>query len=309
MSKVVVVGELLVDLISNTYVDELSRAESFNRFFAGSPGNLVSNLKDLGISSTPLARVGADSFGRAYISILEKRGIDASFVQLDENFPTSFVVLSRSNSNPQFIALRGADYMLSLPENTTDLLNGAQYLHLTAWPLSRQPARDTAIKLVQEALSRDIKVFLDPNYREKLWERGESGRDFMQKFLKCVDTVKPSADDALHLFGKMEHLEYIETFHSAGAKNVVLTLGGEGAIVSDGRRLEKLPAFARRVVDTTGAGDAFWAGLYRGLTEGKSIFESALYGSYCGAFRVEHEGKNVLLPSLEALKAMYERGG
>ncbi|MDD4477614.1 MAG: PfkB family carbohydrate kinase, partial [Mesotoga sp.] len=81
MGRVAVIGELLIDLISDTQVSELSRAKSFNRFFAGSPGNLVFNLHDLGVDSAILSRVGDDSFGRAYIDLLAKRGIDVSYVQ------------------------------------------------------------------------------------------------------------------------------------------------------------------------------------------------------------------------------------
>jgi len=73
LGRVAVIGELLIDLISDTQVSELSRAKSFNRFFAGSPGNLVFNLHDLGVDSAILSRVGDDSFGRP-TSIFSQRG-------------------------------------------------------------------------------------------------------------------------------------------------------------------------------------------------------------------------------------------
>jgi len=79
-------------------------------------------------------------------------------------------------------------------------------------------------------------------------------------------------------------------------------------VISDGHKTETLSPCARRVVDTTGAGDAFWSGILYGLLQGKDIFESAAYGNYCAAFRIEHEGKDVILPSIDALKAIFEAG-
>ncbi len=98
MGKIAVVGELLIDFISDSLVDELAQAKSFGRFFAGSPGNLVSNLRDLNIDASIMSRVGEDSFGRAYIDLLKKKSIDTSFIQIDNFNPTSFVIVSRSRA-------------------------------------------------------------------------------------------------------------------------------------------------------------------------------------------------------------------
>ncbi|HNR80682.1 MAG TPA: carbohydrate kinase family protein, partial [Mesotoga infera] len=125
--------------------------------------------------------------------------------------------------------------------------------------------------------------------------------------LRYIHIVKPSDDDARHIFGEMQPREYLDLFHEFGAKNVILTLGKRGAVVSDGFRIEEIAPCARRVVDTTGAGDAFWSGLYRGLLERKDIFEAARYGNMCAAFRIEHEGKDTQLPAIEELKTIYER--
>ncbi len=310
LGKIAVVGELLIDFISDSLVDELAQAKSFGRFFAGSPGNLVSNLRDLNIDTSILSRVGDDSFGRAYIDLLKKKSIDTSFIQIDNFNPTSFVIVSRSRANPQFIAMRGADSLIEPPEESEieRFLEGAASLHLTSWPLSRTPSRDTAMKILEVALERGIRISLDPNFREVLWERGHDGRSFMKELLRSVDITKPSDDDAFHIFGELKPREYLDAFHRAGAKNVILTLGKRGALVSDGSRIEEVSSCARRVVDTTGAGDAFWSGLYAGLIEGRDIFQAAEYGSYCAAFRIEHEGKEVILPSIEALKTIYQRG-
>ncbi|MBN2252934.1 MAG: carbohydrate kinase family protein, partial [Kosmotogaceae bacterium] len=165
-----------------------------------------------------------------------------------------------------------------------------------------------SMKLIALALKMGIKTAFDPNYREVLWEANQDGKSFIREFIKHCFIIKPSEDDSYHIFGPGEPLDYIRKFHEAGAKNVVLTLGHKGTIISDGSRIETLPPCARRVVDTTGAGDAFWSGVLFGLLDGKDLLESAVYGNYCAAFRIEHEGKDVILPPVEALKAIFEAG-
>jgi len=308
LSRVAVVGELLIDLISSSVVRDLGEATSFRRFFAGSPGNLVSNLHDLGVDTALLSRVGDDFFGRAYLEHLRSRGIDTSFVQLDPEAHTSVVFVSKSQSTPQFMAIRGADCFLEEPHEIHSFLKNVGFIHFTSWPLSRERTRAVSMKLVALALKMGIKIAFDPNYREVLWETSHDGKAFTREFVKHCFIVKPSEDDSYHIFGPGKPLDYINKFHEAGAKNVILTLGHKGTIISDGSRIETLPPCARRVVDTTGAGDAFWSGILFGLLNGKDIFESAVYGNYCAAFRIEHEGKDVILPSVEALKAIFEAG-
>ena len=93
LGRVAVIGELLIDFISDTQVSDLSRAKSFNRFFAGSPGNLVFNLRDLDVDSTILSRVG-DPLAGLYRSLSKKGSIFN--IQLDRRRHTSFVIVSRS---------------------------------------------------------------------------------------------------------------------------------------------------------------------------------------------------------------------
>lgn len=308
LSRIAIVGELLIDLISTNTVKDLGEATSFRRFFAGSPGNLASNLNDLGIESILLSRVGNDPFGRAYLEHLRLKGIDTSFVQQDQEAHTSVVFVSKSQSSPQFSAFRGADCLLEEPYDIDSFMKDTDFIHFTAWPLSCERSREVCCKLVDYALRTGVRISFDPNYRQILWTHNQDGSEFIKGFLENVFLVKPSEDDANEIFGPGKPLDYIRKFHESGAKNVILTLGQKGSMISDGNRVVTLPSCARRVVDTTGAGDAFWSGVLFGLLGGKNIFESAVYGNYCAGFRIEHEGKEVILPSIDALKAIFEAG-
>lgn len=290
MAKVLIAGEMLIDMISQEYVDDLGMADIFERHFGGSPANIAANLCDLGIDVVLVSRVGDDPMGHALLKNAKRRNLDTKYVQMDSVRPTTFVVVSKSKSTPQFIPLRGADTALERPD--FGVFDGVDFFHFSSWPISYRRSRKAILEMVEYALKKGIKVCFDPNYRRVLWENGRDGSTFVKKIMKDVFLCKPSEDDAFHIFGSMGENEYVKKFHEYGVENVVLTLGKDGAIVSDGKRVKRLKSLARHVINTTGAGDGFWSGMYFVLSNGGDIFEAAQFGSAVAAFRVESFGSN-----------------
>ncbi len=149
-------------------------------------------------------------------------------------------------------------------------LKDVEFIHFTSWPFSLS-SRGGVHEAGEKGIGRGIKITFDPNYRRVLWDREDDGSEFIKEFLKYAFIVKPSEDDALHIFGTGDPHEYIDKFHNAGASNVVLTLGHKGSVISDGHKTETLSPCARRVVDTTGAGDAFWSGILYAILQGRYL--------------------------------------
>lgn len=305
LEKILIIGELLIDLISTNYAKELSEAKNFEKYFGGSPGNIALNLADMGLYPTIISRVGRDPFGKSILKNLQTRGVNVENIQLDPVNPTSFVLVSRSRETPQFFPFRGADQYLQFPENANDLIRNCNILHFSSWPISREPARTTTLKLIDMARKFNVKVCFDPNYRRILWENKQDGTFFVKSILKDVFLLKPSRDDALSILGKMKDEDYVRTFHKLGVRNVIMTLGKDGVVVSDGKEMKHFPSLAKHVVDTTGAGDAFWAGMYYSISKGKNVFEAAKVGSAVSAFRLENVGIDSPLPKIEDLLLQY----
>ena len=303
--KILIVGELLIDLISTNYVKELSEVKNFERCFGGSPGNIALNLADMGIHPVILSRVGKDPFGKSILKNLQTRGVDVRNIQIDLMNPTSFVLVSRSRETPQFFPIRGAEQYLQFPPNAIDLISNCDILHFSSWPISREPARTTMLKLIDMAKRFNVKICFDPNYRRILWENKQDGTPFIKNILKDIFLLKPSRDDAFNILGDMKDKDYVLTFHKLGVKNVIMTLGKDGVMVSNGEKMKHFPSLAKHVVDTTGAGDAFWAGVYYSISKGKDIFEAAKIGSAVSAFRLENVGINSPLPEIEELILRY----
>lgn len=309
MKRLLIIGEMLIDLISADYVKSVGDADRFNRFAGGSPANIAANLTDFGFLPCFVSKVGSDGFGDFLIRNLEERGMDISYIQRDHRFHTSVVFVAKSKESPDFIAVRAADYQIEPTDELWNLVERCDYLHISCWPLSYDPARTLVLKIVEQFSKQGKRVCFDPNYRPILWERGTDALQTLHSVFSHTFLCKPSEDDAFHIFGKGEPEEYIDKFHQAGVRNVMLTIGKKGALISDGTghgighrtRVELLLPLAKHVVDTTGAGDGFWSGVYAGLLQGKDIFESARIGNAVAAYRVEHLGGGTKLPPLQEI--------
>jgi len=307
LKKVVFFGEILIDFITTNFTDDLLSAEGFKWHFGGSPANIAKSLADLGIEVVMVGKVGDDDFGRASVKDLTSRGVDVRYVQIDETAHTSLVFTTRSKGDQSFVPMRDADFRIKLSDREiSEILEGASLLHFSSWPVTREESRSILSKFLEEARKRNVNICFDVNYRKKLWDSPDAVKTLL-RLLDGVYLVKPSVDDSRELFGELSPEEYVEAFHRAGVKNVVLTLGKEGALVSDGKRMEVVPSMARKVVNTLGAGDGFWTGLYYGLIKGKDIFEASRIGSAIAALRLEREGASDPLPNIEEILDTYLR--
>jgi sugar/nucleoside kinase (ribokinase family) len=303
-NDILTVGELLVDMISEEY-DEIHASNTYKIFFGGSPANIAMNVKKLGIRSLVASAVGKDGIGTFLIDHLHRAEIDTKLVQRVD-YSTSMVVVTKSTSTPIPIFYRGADCHIQYTPMIEEALLNSNIFHFSCWPISITPARYTIERLIEKAKENNILVCFDPNYHPMIWQKGEDGIDYVKSIISRVDVVKPSEDDAERLFGKDTPENQLKKFIDLGAKLVIMTLGKEGAIVSNGIETVALPTLAFEVVDTTGAGDAFWSGFYTGLVKGHTLRESLILGAAVSAYKLKFIGAVVDLPSSEQIKRLYQ---
>lgn len=302
-NDILTVGELLIDMISADYDDHFE-CNTYNRFFGGSPSNIAMNVKKLGIRSMVASAVGKDGLGTFLFNHLHQADIDTSCVQ-QVDVSTSMVVVTKSQSTPIPIFYRGADYHLAYSAELEEALLNSKIVHFSCWPISMVPVRHTIERVIEAARKYQVLVCFDPNYHPMIWKMGEDGVEYVKSIIGKVDIIKPSEDDAERLFGKDTHENQIEKFLRLGAKIVIMTLGKEGAIVSNGVETIKINTLAEEVVDTTGAGDAFWSGFYAAVVQGHTIRQALSLGAAVSAYKLKYAGAVVDLPKLDIIKDMY----
>ena len=297
------IGELLVDMISDDY-DADNSCNKYSRYFGGSPANITMNIKRLGGNPIISASVGNDRLGEFLINNLKKNNINTDFINKVNN-STSMVLVTKSKETPLPIFYRSADYNLEYNEDIGSILKNSKIVHFSCWPISQKKSRKVIEKVIEEARKNNVLIGFDPNYHEMIWEEGHDGIEYIKNLIGKLDIIKPSEVDAERIFGPDTPENHVDKFIQCGAKLVIMTLGKDGAIVSNGTETIKFKTLATEVVDTTGAGDAFWGGFYTALTSNYPLKEALNIGFATSAFKLKNVGAIAELPYIEELKTLY----
>ncbi|MBN2540041.1 MAG: sugar kinase [Bacilli bacterium] len=279
---VLLVGEIVIDIIQHESSHEA------RTFIGGSPYNICKNLTKLGIQNKFYGSVGNDDYGTQVLEQIKQKGIDAE-VNITDG-PTSYVFLNQTVSSPIPIFHRSADYYIYLDDKLITDASHSKILHFTYWPLSKGPARDTLLDLIDKAKANSTLIGFDPNYHPHLDDESQSGLQLIKDVIHKVDFLKPSRDDSERMFGKHSTQEYLEIYESLGAKLVIMTLGKDGLAARYEGQTIQMPTYATEVVDSTGAGDAFWSGFYSGLIHHLSLHDALKLGSMCSSMKLKTVG-------------------
>jgi fructokinase len=221
------------------------------------------NSVRLGLKSALVATVGNDGFGEYIYERLREVGVISDFVKQIDHKPTSVIFVSRTDGTPDFIPYRKADYCIAEDQISKELLSKSKIFHTTCFALSKKPAQTTILLKAKQAFELGCKLSIDLNYAKKLWSSRDEAIQVIKSYCKFDPLVKISEDDMLRLFEqKLPHEEIFNFFHSEGVSLVCLTLGSNGVKLSQkGQEVIQLPAVKiDKIMDATGAGDAFWSG-------------------------------------------------
>ena len=289
---VLLVGEVLIDVINNQLTNK-----SIN-VVGGSPYNISKNLTKLGINNKFYGSIGNDHYGEMIIDDVIKYRINANINRTNKF--TSFVKINQTSDSPIPTFHRDADKLIYLDKNLSNDATKTKILHFTYWPLSEEPSLSTILSLIKKAKDNNALIGFDPNYHTDIDENGH-GLEIIKDLINIVDIIKPSLDDSERLFGKMTVDEYLNTYEKLGAKLIIMTLGKDGLIARYKNETIKMQSLANEVIDSTGAGDAFWSGLYSGITSNLSIEESLTLGLLCSAESLKSIGSNADIPELDRL--------
>lgn len=299
-------GEVLLDMISREEAP-LKECKNFSRYFGGSPANVLVNMQRLGNKTAFISRIGEDEFGEYLKEILETENINLDCLQYDSEESTPIIFVNKSKETPSWLAYRGADVNIKSKDQIYKKIKNSSIFFTGSFILSRNPARATAIKAVEHAVNNGKIFAFDPSFRARLWPEGNKAKKLIRELLSQADIIKPSLDDAYHLYGQDHPENYLKKYHNDGAKIVVLTLGKDGVLLSDGNTESlHIPIFSEKVVDVTGAGDSFWSGLLTGILKGLSIKEAAKLGNAVAAFKIQGIGALSSIPPLMEIMSYYD---
>jgi fructokinase len=299
-------GEVLLDMISREEAP-LKECANFTRYFGGSPANVLVNMQRLENKTAFISRVGKDEFGEYLTEILKKEGVNLDCLQHDQEEGTPIIFVNKSKKTPSWLAYRGADINIKITEKIYNKIDNSSIFFTGSFILSKNPARTNAVKAVEHAVEKNKVFAFDPSFRAILWPEGNKGSEIIRELLAQADFIKPSLDDAYHLYGQDHPENYLKKYHNDGAKIVILTLGKDGVLLSDGKNEPvHIPVFSEKVVDVTGAGDSFWSGFLTGILKGLPIVEAAKLGNAVAAFKIQGVGALSSVPPLMEIISYYD---
>ena len=288
------IGEVLVDFIGHQTGVNINETRDYHRYLGGSPTNVAMNSARLGLKSVLVAAVGNDAFGEYVFKRLEEVGVDTKYIKTVEGKPTSVIFVSRTESTPDFIPFREADYRITQNQVNKHVLKDTTIFHTTCFALSKDPAQTTILKKAEEAYNLGCTLSIDVNYAKKLWDSQAKALEVIKAYCKFDPLVKISEDDMLRLFEEeLSHDEIFNFFHSEGVGTVCLTLGSRGVKLSQkGKGIIQLPAIkVDNVMDATGAGDAFWSGFLFAYIKEKPMEKCLEVALQLAALKLQNVGR------------------
>ena len=287
------VGEVLIDFIGHQSGVLINETRDYHRYLGGSPANVAMNSARLGLNAVMVATVGDDGFGEYILERLGGIRVNTNQIKKIERIPTSVIFVSRTDSTPDFIPFRKADFNITEDQIPKELLSNTHIFHTTCFALSKNPAQSTILKKAEEAFNLGCKLSIDVNYARKLWDSQEEALNVVKAYCKLNPLVKISEDDMLRLFEKkLPHEDIFNFFHEQGVDTVCLTLGSKGVKLSQkGEKIIELPAIKINVVDATGAGDAFWSGFLFAYIKEKPIQKCLEVALQLAALKLQNVGR------------------
>ena len=236
------------------YIDELRLT------VAGTAGGTIIDCAKLGLSTLAVGAVGDDEKADFVVSVLEKFGADTAGFERIKGVPTSSTILNiRPNGERPALHLRGAcDYFM--PPNKEKLnIFDCKVFHLGGTGLLKKLDGSASVELLKDAKENECITTWD------LIGATESTIDIVKPLLPHIDYFMPSIEEASIMCGLDDPKDIAKYYLDNGVTNCVLTMGGEGSLFVNKDEIIKTPAFDINVVDSTGCGDAFDAGMITSL--------------------------------------------
>lgn len=284
---VVTLGEVMM-VFNGPAHEALGVGSAMGATFAGAEANVAIGLARLGHPVKFLTLVGADPFGEAILRRMRTEGADVSACRGSARGPTGVLFKERRDPEyPKVLYYRRASAFAVLVDWTIEpAWREAGVVFLTGiTPALGEGCRRLVTDVMREARERGIPVWLDPNFRGKLWA-GEAFATVVGELLPYVDTVLPNEEDARWLTGETEPRAVAGRLMERGVRRVVFKAGERGAFVFTAEGEAHCPRFeVPRVVDPVGAGDAFDAGFLSADLEGLGA-EACLRRGHAVAARV-----------------------
>lgn len=257
---VVALGELLIDFTEN------GKSGQGNPLFEANPGgapcNVLAMLSKLGHKTAFIGKVGKDFFGEQLKSAIEEVGIDANYLQMDEEVHTTLALVHTypdGDRDFSFYRNPGADMMINVTEVPEKLLEDTRLFHFGTLSMTHEGVREATKKAIADAKQSGALISFDPNLRPPLWNSLEDAKEQVLYGLQFCDILKISDNEIQWLTGEEDFTKGVEwILQRFSIKLILVSMGKDGSrAYYNGKMVEVTPFLQENTIETTGAGDTF----------------------------------------------------
>jgi len=277
--------------------------------FGGDTSNAAIAAARAGARVAYLSRLGQDHWGHLLMQLWAREGVDTRGIVRDAQAPSGVYFVSHDERSHHFSYARAgsaASRMQAADVQThwSGLIGASRWLHLSGISLAISPsACDAGFAAMHAARAQGTRIAFDSNLRLSLWPL-DRARACISEAVRLCDLFLPSLDDMKALTGLHSPEAVLDWSHAHGARQVVLKLGAEGAIVSEDGQRTRIAPLSVRAVDATGAGDCFAGNLLARLCRGDRLTQAARYANAAAALSVQGHGAVAPLPTPAAVQAL-----
>jgi fructokinase len=274
--QVVCFGEVLWDILPTGAVP------------GGAPMNVAYHLQKLNKNPALITRIGIDKRGQDLMNIFSGHGVCTDYFQVDDKYETGKVFAHANEYNEvmyDIIKPVAWDFIV-WDDSFRELISNTEYFVFGSLAARNKVSKDTLFQLLESAKNKVLDINLrSPHYNRRL----------VEQLLRKADFVKMNLEELELITGWFsDHTSVENRLASIGDKfdlsNMVVTMGGDGALLLMNGEITKHPGFKVKVKDTVGSGDAFLAGLLYKLSENASSEDALEFASGLGAFIATQRG-------------------
>jgi len=295
-------GGLNVDKLFK--VNRIAKAEEesfimdYEEACGGSAANTIVGLARLGCKVGFIGKVADDREGKMLVEDFRREGVDTQGIIHAKHDRSGTVMgfVDKKGERALYVD-PGVNDTIKFSEIDRKYALQTRFLHLTSFVGEKSFQAQT--KLV-EALPKSVKLSLDPG---ELYAR--KGLATLGPIIRRSFVLLPNLRELELLTKVADYTRGTKVLLEQGVKIVAVKLGSKGCYVTDGSESHVIEAFKVRVVDTTGAGDAFCAGFLYGLISGKSLHECGKLGNFIASRCIMKMGARPGLPRLEDLELLH----
>jgi len=259
-------GEILIDMVQGSREKKIFEAHP-----GGAPANVAVGISRLGGRAAFMGKVGQDSFGDFLENTLNSDNVNTR--GLKRGGKTGMALVSLDEKGERSFEFYEELITYSELDVDTEVLDESSIFHLGSISLIKKPESLATLKCLKHAKERGVLISYDPNLRLNLWNSANSAREGIAVGLGYADVLKVSDEELEFLTGEKDCEAGVRKLleMAPDLKLIAVTLGAAGSYCYYKGQGKTIPTIKVDVVDTTGAGDGFAAGLLFSLAKADGI--------------------------------------